>query len=260
MTQTALVTGSSSGIGKGAAIELARQGYDVAVHCGKSVAKAQDVAHIIESLGRKAIVVQADIKDLASLNGMFDEVFSRFGKLDVLINNAGITGYKPFLEVTDEFFHEILNTNLRSHYFATQRAAKHMIEHNIRGRIVMTTSIQQEILLPEASLYGSFKAALLKTVKHLALELAPYGIRVNAVAPGTIKVNEDPLTPREDQFASRTPAKRVGWPEDVAGAIAFLVSEKSDFITGASLMIDGGQRLPCLCDNTFVERIPPVIK
>jgi NAD(P)-dependent dehydrogenase (short-subunit alcohol dehydrogenase family) len=260
MTQTALVTGSSSGIGKGAAIELARQGYDVAVHCGKSVAKAQEVAHIIESLGRKAMVVQADVKDLAALNGMFDEVFSRFGKVDVLINNAGITGYKPFLEVTDAFFHEILYTNLRSHYFATQRAAKSMIEQNIRGRIVMTTSVQQEILLPEASLYGSFKAGLLKMVKHIALELAPYGIRVNAVAPGIIKVNETPFTPREDQFISRVPAKRVGWPEDIAGAIAFLVSEQSDYITGTSLMIDGGQRLPFLGDNTFVERVPPVIK
>jgi NAD(P)-dependent dehydrogenase (short-subunit alcohol dehydrogenase family) len=259
MTQTALVTGSSRGIGKGAAIELARQGYDVAVHCGRSIEKAEEVAHSIESLGRRAIVVQADVKDLAALNGMFDEVFSRFGRLDVLVNNAGITGYKRFLEVTDEFFHEILYTNLRSHYFATQRAAKHMIAQNIRGRIVMTTSVQQEIILPEASLYGSFKAALLKMVRHIALELAPYGIRVNAVAPGTIKIDDKPFTAREDQLISRTPAKRVGWPEDVAGAIAFLVSEKSDYITGACLMIDGGQSLPCLCDNTFVDRVPPVI-
>jgi glucose 1-dehydrogenase len=260
VTQTALVTGSSSGIGKGAAIELARQGYDVAVHCGKSIAKAEEVAHVVESLGRKAMVVRADVKDLAALNGMFDEVFSQFGRLDVLVNNAGVTGYKPFLEVTDEFFHEILYTNLRSHYFATQRAAKQMIAQGIRGRVVMTTSVQQEIILPEASLYGSFKAGLLKMVKHIALELAPYGIRVNAVAPGTIKVNEKPFTAREDQLISRTPAKRVGWPEDVAGAIAFLVSEKSDFITGTCLMIDGGQSLPCLCDNAYVDRVPPVIK
>lgn len=260
MTQTALVTGSSSGIGKGAAIELARQGYDVAVHCGKSIAGAEEVAGIIEGLGRRAMVVQADVKDLAALNGMFDEVLARFGRLDVLVNNAGITGYKPFLEVTDEFFHEILYTNLRSHYFATQRAAKHMIAEAIRGRIVMTTSVQQEIILPEASLYGSFKAALLKMVRHLALELAPHGIRVNAVAPGTIKVNDKPFTAREQQLISRTPAKRVGWPQDVAGAIAFLASEQADFITGACLMIDGGQSLPCLCDNTYVERIAPVIK
>jgi NAD(P)-dependent dehydrogenase (short-subunit alcohol dehydrogenase family) len=240
-------------------MELARQGYDVAVHCGKSVAKAEEVAHDIESLGRKAIVVQADVKSLDELDTMFDRVFSDFRRLDVLVNNAGITGYKPFLEVTDEFFHEILYTNLRSHYFATQRAAKHMIAQNIHGRVVMTTSVQQEVILPEASLYGSFKAGLLKMVRHIALELAPYKIRVNAVAPGTIKVNEKPFTAREDQLISRTPAKRVGWPEDVAGAIAFLVSEKADFITGACLMIDGGQSLPCLCDNTFVDRVPPVI-
>lgn len=260
MTQTALVTGSSSGIGKGAAIELAKQGYDVAVHCGSSVAKAEEVAHAVEELGRRAMVVKADVKDLFELNAMFDRVFSEFGRLDVLVNNAGITKYKPFLEVTDEFFHEILYTNLRSHYFATQRAAKHMIENSIRGRVVVTTSVQQEVLLPEASIYGSFKAALLKMVKHMALELAPHGIRVNAVAPGLIKVKDNPFTARENQMISRTPAQRVGWPEDIAGAIAFLASEKSDFVTGACLMIDGGQRLPALCDNTFVERVPPVMK
>jgi NAD(P)-dependent dehydrogenase (short-subunit alcohol dehydrogenase family) len=261
MAQKALVTGSSSGIGKGAAIALAKEGYDVAIHCSKSVSKAEEVAHIIEGMGRKSIVVPADVKDLKQLNKMFDKVFDEFGALDVLVNNAGITGYKPFLEVTNDFFLEILFTNLRSHYFATQRAAKNMIEHNIQGRVVTITSVQQEIVLPEASIYGSFKAALLKMVKHQALELAPYGIRVNAVAPGTIKVNENPMTARETQFSSRTPISRLGYPDDVAQAIVYLADkEQSSFVTGIFIMVDGGQSIPCLCDNTFVTRVPPIIK
>ena len=173
MTEKALVTGSSSGIGRGAALALAKEGYDVVVHCSKNVAAAEEVAHTIEDMDRKSMVVVADVKDLGQLNAMFDTVFAEFGPLDVLVNNAGITGYMPFLEVTDEFFHEIMYTNLRSHYFATQRVAKNMIQNSIAGRIVTVTSVQQEIVLPEASIYGSFKAALMKMVKHQALELAP---------------------------------------------------------------------------------------
>jgi len=258
MAQRALVTGSSSGIGRGAALALAREGYDVAVHCGKSVAAAEEVAHAIESMGRKSIVLVADVKDLGQLNGMFDRLFAEFGPLDVLVNNAGITGYKPFLEVTDEFFHTLLYTNLRSHYFATQRAAKNMIENKIPGRIVTVTSVQQEIVLPEASIYGSFKAALLKMVKHQALELAPYGIRVNAVAPGTIKVDSGPVTPRQTQFASRTPISRLGYPDDVAPAIVYLADKnRSAFVTGTCIKVDGGQPIPCLADNTYTPRVPP---
>jgi NAD(P)-dependent dehydrogenase (short-subunit alcohol dehydrogenase family) len=258
MAQKALVTGSSSGIGKGAAIALAKEGYDVAIHCSKSVAAAEEVAHSVEAMGRKAIVLVADLKDLNQLNGIFDRVFAEFGPLDVLVNNAGITKYKPFLKVTNEFFHEILYTNLRSHFFATQRAALNMIEHKTAGRIVTVTSVQQEIVLPEASIYGSFKAALFKMVKHQALELAPYGIRVNAVAPGTIKVNENPVSERERQFASRTPISRLGCPEDVAPAIVYLADkEKSSFVTGMFMMVDGGQYVPCLADNTYTPRVPP---
>ncbi len=261
MAEKALVTGSSSGIGKGAAIALAQEGYDVVIHCSKSVVAAEEVAHTIAQMGRRSMVVVADVKDLDQLNGMFDRVFSEFGPLDVLVNNAGVTGYMPFLRVTDEFFHEIMYTNLRSHYFATQRVAKNMIKNEIAGRVVTVTSVQQEIVLPEASIYGSFKAALMKMVKHQALELAPYGIRVNAVAPGTIKVDSNPITERQVQFSSRTPISRLGYPEDTAPAIVFLADkEKSAFITGTFTMVDGGQSVPCLADNTYTDRVPPPLR
>lgn len=257
----ALVTGSSSGIGRGAAIALAKEGYDVAVHCGTSIEKAEETAHIIECLGRKAIVFQADLRDLDKMNEMYDKLFMEFGSIDVLVNNAGITKYKPFLEVTDEFFMNLFYNNCRHYYFGTQRAAKNMIEHGIKGRVVNVTSVQQEILLPEASVYGSLKACLMKMTKHMALELALYGIRVNAIAPGAIKVNNNPITEREKQFAARTPISRLGNPEDIAPAIVYLADpEKSTFVTGIFIMVDGGQYLPCLSDNTYVERVPPALK
>lgn len=260
MSQKALVTGSSSGIGKGTAIALAGEGYDIAVHCGKSVEKAEETAHIVESLGQKAIIVQADLRDPDQMNEMYDKVFAEFGHLDVLVNNAGITRYKPFLEVTDEFFMNLFYNNCRHYYFGAQRAAKNMIANNIKGRIVNITSVQQEIVLPEASVYGSFKTCLMKMTKHIALELAPYGIRCNAVAPGTIKVNDNPVTDREKQFASRTPISRLGKPEDIAKAVVYLAdADKSSFVTGFYIIVDGGQYVPCLCDNTYVDRVPPVL-
>ena len=260
MAKKAFVTGSSSGIGKGIALELAKEGYDVAIHCGTSVEKAEAVAQQIRDMGRESLVVKADVRDLDQLNAAFDRVFEAFGHLDVMVNNAGVTKYKRFLEVTPEFFEDLFYNNFRSHYFATQRAAKNMIEHQVHGSIITITSVQQEIVLPEASVYGGFKAGLWKTVKHQALELAPYGIRVNAIGPGTIKVNDNPVTDRERQFASRTPISRLGSPADVAPLAVFLADEnKSSFITGSFFMVDGGQYVPCLCDNTFVERVPPAV-
>lgn len=260
MAEKALITGSSSGIGRAAAVALAKDGYDIAVNCSKSVEKAEEVAHIVEGLGRRAIVVRADVGDLSQQSAMFDRIFREFGPIDVLVNNAGITKFRPFLEVTEEFFSDILNTNFKSHYFATQHAAKNMIANGIKGRVIMTTSVHQETLLPEASIYGSFKAALKKFVRHAALELAPHGIRVNAVAPGFIKVNDNPLTDRERQFISRNPLGREGRAQDIAGAISFLASERSSYITGADIMIDGGMLLPCLADNTYVDRVAPVFR
>lgn len=259
MGKKAFVTGSSSGIGKGIAFRLAAAGYDVAVHCGKNIENAESVVARIREMGRESIAIQADIRNLDMLNKAFDDVISAFGHIDLMVNNAGITRYKRFLEVTPDFFDDLYANNLRSHFFATQRAAKNMIENGVKGSIVTITSVQQEINLPEASVYGGFKAALFKMVKHQAMELAPYGIRVNAVAPGTIKVTEQ-TTPRLEQFASRTPISRLGTPEDIAPAVEFLAdNEKSSFITGIVMIIDGGQYVPCLCDNTFVERIPPAV-
>ena len=266
MNKVAFITGSSTGIGKGIALRLAREGCDVVIHYGHDDKKAEDTGREISALGVKTLVLKADVTDLDQLNAAFDQAIETFGKIDILVNNTGITQYRPFLEVTPDFYERIFRTNLRSHFFASQRAAKNMIANHIHGSIVTVTSIQQEIYYPEASVYGSLKAALLKFTKHLALELAPYGIRSNAIAPGTIKVYPNPFDPnemftdREKQLIERTPITRVGWPEDIAGAAAFLCSDEASYITGACINVSGGAELPSVLDNTFCERVMPVFK
>ena len=260
MAKKAFVTGSSTGIGKGIALELARKGYDVAVHCARTVEKAEAVAAEIRAMGREAFVVKADVRKMDELNAAFDTVFEKFGYIDLFVSNAGITAYRPYLEVDEEFFDNLVNNDFKSYYFGCQRAAKNMIANGIKGNIIMTTSVQAVINLPEANVYGTLKAGLEKLIRHMAMELAPYGIRVNGVAPGTIKVNDNPVTDRENQFKSRTPIPRLGCPADIAPMVCFLASEEASFISGVNILIDGAQHVPCLCDNTFVQRVPPVFK
>lgn len=261
MVKNAFVTGSSRGIGKGIAIKLAEAGYNVAIHCGKNVEKAEAVAKQIKDMGRESFVVQADVRDLNQLNKAFNSVFEEFGNIDVFVNNAGISGgeaYCPFLEVTPKFYENIMDNDYRSYFFGAQWAAKNMIENKVEGKIIFISSVNAEICLPEANLYGPLKCAINKMVKHLALELAPYNIHVNCIAPGTIMVNEtDEVTPRLAQFRDRTPISRLGYPEEIGSAVLYLVSENASFIDGITIIIDGAQHVPCLADNTFVHREPP---
>ncbi len=256
MSKVALVTGSSSGIGRGAALALAVDGWDIVVH-GRDKEKAEKTASMVREMGRDAYICCADLRDISEIDRLVEESVQHYGHIDALICNAGKGGYARFLDVTDEFLQDMFNNNMRSYFFVCQKVAKHMISKGIKGSIVVTTSVQQEVCLPEASVYGSLKAMAGKLVKHMALELAPYGIRVNAIGPGTIKVNDNPITEREKQLSGRTPITRLGYPSDTGTAFVFLAdNEKSSFVTGAFLMVDGGQSLPTLCDNTFVERVP----
>jgi len=264
MSQVAFVTGSSRGIGRGIALKLAEEGYDVAVHCGFSRGKAEAVAEEIRGMGRDAIVVMADVRDLEQFEAAFNEVVEHFGHIDVFVNNAGIAGgmaYCPFLEVTPAFFENLVNNDFRSYYFAAQWAAKNMIANKVPGRIINISSVNADVYMPEANLYGPLKLGINKLTKHLAMELAPYEIRVNYISPGAIAVDEaKTMTPRLAQWRDRTPLKRIGYPEDIAEAAAFLASPKNVFLTGSGICIDGASRLPYLADNIFVDRVWPVFE
>lgn len=251
----ALITGSSSGIGKAIAMKLANDGYNIGINYAHNKDAALTVAAEIRNLGAVAEVFQADVGKTTELKAMFHDFTNAFGAINLLVNNAGITRCRPLIEVTEELFDEICNTNFKSHYFLTQYAARNMIEQRIHGNIINITSIHQQTAMPETSVYGSFKSAFAKFTHHAAVELAPYGIRVNAVAPGAINTSHNPLSERAQYLASRVPMGRLGLPEEIASVVSFLVSEAASYINGANILVDGGILLPSYVDNLYTPRI-----
>ena len=254
MAKIALVTGAGHGIGKGEAIELAKAGYDVCIsYCG-SEEQAKDTAEKVRALGRRSMAIKADLTRLDDIDPMFDTLEREFGNIDVLVNNAGITKFMPFLEVSPEMFDTITNVDLRGTFFCAQRAAKDMIRHGTRGCIINTSSVHRGTNYPKASVYGPAKAAVYKLTQHMALELAPYGIRVNSVSPGYIKVTDpNVVTDREKMLVSRIPAQRTGQPEEIAAAVLYLISDAAKYVTGSDITVDGGQLLPSAVDNTYFK-------
>lgn len=242
---TALVTGASRGIGRGIALALAEAGYDVGVNYASSRQVALEVADACRAAVARAEALLADVGDTRDIEGLFAAFLERFGYLDLLVNNAGIGLKVPFVETTQEQYDRVMDVNLRGVFFCTQAAARAMIARGKGGVIINNTSIHREIQYPNTSVYGPAKAALEKFTRHAALELAPHGIRVNAVAPGATKIRESQDTdPHSMLVRSRIPLGRHGLPEDVARAVVFLASGYASYITGASLTIDGGAVLP----------------
>ncbi len=242
---TALVTGASRGIGRGITLALAEAGYDVGVNYASSETEALAVAEACRAAGAQTEALPADVGDTPALHGLFATFLERFGHLDLLVNNAGIGLKVPFLETSEDQYDRVMDVNLRAVFFGTQMAARAMIARGQGGVIINNTSIHREIQYPNTSVYGPAKAALEKFTRHAALELAPYGIRVNAVAPGATITREGLETdPHWRLVCSRIPLGRHGLPEDIARAVVFLASEEASYITGASLTIDGGAVLP----------------
>jgi NAD(P)-dependent dehydrogenase (short-subunit alcohol dehydrogenase family) len=248
----ALVTGAGRGIGRAIAVALADQGWDVGVNYHQSEEPAREVCRVIESKGRKALALRGDVGKIEDISEMFAKFLGHFGGIDLLVNNAGITKFKPILETTPELWDEITNTDWKGSYFCTQYAAKDMVENGTKGVIINITSVHQTLNFPMAGVYGPTKAALFKFTRHAALEFAPYGIRVNSIAPGYIKVTDPAVvTDRERMMVSRIPAQRIGRTQEIAEAVCFLASEKAEYVTGANLTVDGGALLPALMDNTY---------
>lgn len=255
--KVALVTGSSRGIGRAIALELASCGYDICVNYLSDNVDAEDVCNKIRSMNRRAICVQADVGKTKDLKSLFNQIDTEYGRIDLLVNNAGVTKYLPLLECTEELWEEITNTDWKGAFFATQYAAKRMVSQATGGVILNITSIHQTCNFPISNVYGPTKAALNKFTKHAALELAKYGIRVISIAPGCIKIREgEDETPRGKRLKSRIPFGRYGSCEEIAKAAAWLASDDASYITGTCLMLDGGGTLPVLLDNTFVPDDP----
>jgi 3-oxoacyl-[acyl-carrier protein] reductase len=240
----ALVTGGSRGIGRGIALALAKQGADVAVNYRSNAEEAENVVAEIKKMKRNAFAIQADVSDSKSVAAMFDAVKKRWGKLDILVNNAGMLSYAPFEELKEEDWDRVLAVNLKGQFLCGQQAARIMRKG---GRIVNIASIASGgvgIGFPSISHYTSSKAGVVGLTENMALELGPKGINVNAIAPGVIETDmtKDMLKDKKAMagMLMRIPKRRVGQPEDIGAAAAFLASDEADYITGIVLYVDGG--------------------
>jgi NAD(P)-dependent dehydrogenase (short-subunit alcohol dehydrogenase family) len=241
--QIALVTGAARGIGRAAAIALARAGADVALGF-RDVRAGGDVAEAVRALGRRALPLQMDVARPAEIAPAVAEAIRQLGPLDILVNNAGIGPPNPALTVTEADFDATLAVNLKGTFFVSQAVGRAMIAAGRGGRIVNLSSQAGFVALPTESIYCMTKAAIAHLTKCLAVEWAAHGINVNAVAPtfvrtpGTVKWLDDENFRRD--LLARIPLGRVGEPPDVAAAVVFLCSPAAAMITGTTLLIDGG--------------------
>lgn len=260
MAKTALVTGSSKGIGRAIALNLAEAGYDVAVNYNTDEAGGLDTCEKIRAMGRRSIAIQANIANVDEIGKMFDAFFAEFPTIDVLVNNAGITRFCPFLEATPELFEQVISVDFRGSYFCAQAAARNMVEHGTKGVIINITSNHQIGHWPTANLYGPVKAALNKFTEHAAMELGKNGIRVLSVAPGYTIVRDDALRRQEmgikSPLAEKIPLDRFGTADEVGKMVTQLVDNPgAGYMTGSCIYMDGG----ALLANIVETRVEPAV-
>jgi 3-oxoacyl-[acyl-carrier protein] reductase len=236
--KVALVTGGSRGIGRAIAERLAQDGAMVIVNYGKSADKAKAVVARIESKGGQAAAIQADMSKVPDVRRLVKETIQRFGRLDIVVNNAGMFIYKPLVEMTEEEFDSIFALNAKGPYFALQEAAKVI---NEGGRIVNISTDGTHIGFGGATAYLGTKGALEQFTKGLAHELAPMGITVNTVSPVYTATDMLPADPTFRQIGEQaSPLKRLGTPKDIADVVAFVVSEEARWLTGQNIHAGGG--------------------
>ena len=237
----ALVTGASKGVGKGIALELARQGARVAVNYHSDAAGAEATVQEIAAAGGRAFAVRADVGRKQDVDEMFDRTLAEFGGLDILVNNAGIQTWKPLLELTEEEWDRVLDVNLKGCFLCTQRAARAMKDAG-GGSIVNIGSGCNKWPFPNLVNYTASKGGIEQFTKVAAVELGPYRIRVNCVAPGAIEIERTKQEAGDyaGTWSKLTPMRRIGLPSDVAVAVAFLCEDRAEFITGQTIWVDGG--------------------
>ena len=240
--RTAVVIGGTSGIGRVLTRGLAEAGADV-VPTSRRADLVEEAAAEVEAAGRRTVRVMSDVTDRASLEALRDETLAVFGGVDIMVNCAGRTKKSPTLDLDESEWGAILETNLTGTLRAAQVFGRHMVERRY-GRIINIASLSSFVALYQVAAYGASKAAVAALTKSLAIEWAPYNVCVNAIAPGVFRtpLNEQLLdgTERGREFLLRTPMKRFGRLEELAGAAVFLASEAASYVTGEVLVVDGG--------------------
>ncbi|EDL63283.1 3-oxoacyl-[acyl-carrier-protein] reductase [Bacillus sp. SG-1] len=239
--KTALVTGASRGIGREIALELARQGANVAVNYAGSEAKANEVTEEIKAMGREAFAIQCNVADGESVQAMVKESISRFGSLDILVNNAGITRDNLLMRMKESEWDEVIDTNLKGVFLCTKAVSRQMMKQR-SGRIINISSIVGVSGNPGQANYVAAKSGVIGLTKTSARELAARGITVNAVAPGFISTDmTDELSEEvKTEMLKGIPLSRFGEAKDIARVVSFLASEDSSYMTGQTLHVDGG--------------------
>ena len=244
--KVAVVTGASRSIGRAVAVAFAREGAEVAVGYRSHEAGARRTVEEIESLGRGALAVRADTSVKAEAEALMAAAVERFGRIDVLVNNAGILKRTPFLEITEEEWDRIMAVNLKGYFLCAQAAARRMIERG-SGVIINMSSVSEQLAVANLAHYCCSKGGVRMLTRQLALELAPYGIRANGIAPGLIEtdLNRDDIADPEfrNHRLSMVPLKTIGVPQDVVGAAVFLASDESRLATGSTIFLDAGQSI-----------------
>lgn len=241
---TAIVTGASRGIGKACALGLARAGYDVAVNYVSNEEAANRVVEEIKALGRNAVAVKADTADSKAVKDMFRTVNTELGGIDVLVNNAGIVDDRYLLMLTEESLTRSLSVNIHGYFNCAQQAALKMMRKKA-GCIVNISSVSSVVAIAGQSVYSATKGAVNSMTATLAKELAQFGIRVNAVAPGFIETEMMDHIPEEkkEEYLKAIPLGKFGSAEDVANLVVELCSEKMRYVTGQTIILDGGLSL-----------------
>ena len=240
----ALVTGGGHGIGLGVCLALARQGADTAVNFAHNQTEADKSAEQIIALGRKTLVIKADVSQAKEVAAMFETIKTQWGGLDILVNNAGVISYAPFDSITEDEWDRIVDTNLKGQFLCAKEAVKLMGQGSRIINIASIASGGVGIGFSNLAHYAASKGGVVAMTENMALDLAPKGINVNCIAPGAIEsdmtkgIKDDPKL--LEAALVRIPKKRIGNPEDIGAAAAFLASDEADYITGTVLYVDGG--------------------
>ena len=242
--KVAIVTGGSGGIGEAICQRLAREGAKIVVNYRSHSDEAQKTQEKVEQAGSEGYIVQADLSKVEQIDNLVRQSIDRFGKVDILINNAGLEKRASFWDISEEDYDLVLNVNLKAVFFATQAVVKHFRKTNNPGRIINISSVHEELPFPHFTTYCASKGGVKMITRNLAVELGSMGITINNVAPGAIAtpINHDLLNNPEQlkKVTNNIPLGRLGEPEDVSGIIAFLASEEAKYITGSTFYVDGG--------------------
>ncbi|MES2573056.1 MAG: SDR family oxidoreductase [Verrucomicrobiota bacterium] len=242
--KVALVTGATSGIGKAIADRFAAEGAHVVVNYRPAKGNAEKAASQIASYGQRGLAHEANVSERAAIEAMVRATVAEFGRLDIVINNAGIEIERPFLEISDEEWHKVIGLNLYGPFVLSQAGARQMVSQGGGGRIINISSVHEDIPFPNYTPYCAAKGGIRMLMRNLAMELAPHRISVNNIAPGAIatpinqQVLDDPK--KMAQALEEIPWGRFGRPEEVASVAAFLASDEADYVTGSTYYIDGG--------------------